>query len=412
GPARRGGPVRNEPRWSSRLGSLRRSSGRISSTAASGDGEGSDSPSEVRFRARDPASPGLAGVPPDLQTTPPRFPATSSSASDAVETTDPRARHHPLRRTGRSNDARTDARPPSPSRHAPPASRLLELDGPADGDHAQSNERYGDPRRPPECGDSNPHSFGGLRFTSADRHQRPGRVHLAAAAELRQGHAVAVLELDPDRQAEADRVGLDAAQVGDDADALVRLDHRDDIGHIGRERGVHRLVHGRPREHGPPPARPRPRPAVGAAAGAPDPGWVAPRAAPVAALEAQFARRAELVELGRQPLERGARLRDRGRFGPAHRSRPRIARLPSPKSPHPVTSPVSHPATWAAPASWRSCRVASTMWFIPQMWPCESNPPCVFIGYRPPSSIVPPCTNSAASPRPQMPRASSSRSTT
>src|SRR5581483_6812818 len=73
-----------------------------------------------------------------------------------------------------------DARPPSPSRHAPPASRLLELDGPADGDHAQSNERYGDPRRPPECGDSNPHSFGVLRFTSADRHQRPGRVQLAA----------------------------------------------------------------------------------------------------------------------------------------------------------------------------------------------------------------------------------------
>ena len=26
---------------------------------------------------------------------------------------------------------------------------------------------------------ANPHSFGGLRFTSTDRHQRPGRVHLA-----------------------------------------------------------------------------------------------------------------------------------------------------------------------------------------------------------------------------------------
>src|SRR5215217_6051393 len=65
--------------------------------------------------------------------------------------------------------------------------------------------------------------------------------------------------------------------------------------------------------------------------------------------------------------------------GVAH-ARPRMASDPSPKSPHPVTTPTSASGTWVAPPSPRSWRTASTTWFIPHMWPCESRPPWVFSG--------------------------------
>src|SRR5207342_3241668 len=72
----------------------------------------------------------------------------SSSASGVAVMTDLPTRHHPPRRTGQSNDARTGEKSPSPSRRARPASPTHGPDEPADGDHATSNERYGETRRP------------------------------------------------------------------------------------------------------------------------------------------------------------------------------------------------------------------------------------------------------------------------
>src|SRR5262249_13636376 len=104
---------------------------------------------------------------------------------------------------------------------------------------------------------------------------------------------------------------------------------------------------------------------------------VAPGTTVLATLEAQLVLFTELIKLSNEIF---AAWQGFGIVAHAHLRR--IARLPSPKSPHPVTSPTSQSGTWSA-ASWRNCRVASTTWLSPQTWASECNPPCVLQGRVP-----------------------------
>src|SRR5262249_10622757 len=190
--------------------------------------------------------------------------------------------------------------------------------------------------------------------------------------------------------------------------SLLELDHRHDIRQVVRERRDERLVGHRPGIEHTPTADGAPLPALRCARAAEDPRRMTPPAASVAALEAERAGGEPRVELGGEPVR--AR-RDARREG-GHRSLRRMARLPSPKSPQPVTRPSRAPGTCASPACPRSCRTASITWFMPHMWPCESSPPCVFSGYRPPSSMAPSRTKPADAPGAQRPSASSWSRTT
>src|SRR5574337_2201289 len=142
---------------------------------------------------------------------------------------------------------------------------------------------------------------------------------------------------------------------------------------------------------------------------------MAQAAALAAALKPQLAALAPGIEFLAQALEGGQRLLAGCRQWVHHAvpfgrllsyQRRRIAMLPSPKSPQPVTTPISASSTWRAPASPRNCRTASTTCEMSSTCACDSSPPWVLTGRRPPSSMPPFSTKAPPSPRPQNPASS------
>ena len=131
-----------------------------------GGGAGSASRSGPAHRARVRASPGRGDAHAE-----PRAPAASTSAAGT-------GRHamrprRPVDKAGIALGVEAGnpamgalARDPHRlRRHARPACPAHGHAARTDGDHETSNERYGETRRPPGCGDGNPHSFGGLPFS-------------------------------------------------------------------------------------------------------------------------------------------------------------------------------------------------------------------------------------------------------
>jgi hypothetical protein len=153
-------------------------------------------------------------------------------------------------------------------------------------------------------------------------------------------------------------------EARDQPHTLLHLAEKNGVRNVGRERRMERVVHDRPAVNSRPASRSHPFPTNRMAPGTHRPRWVSPAGALLATLEAKLPTRAVRIESGPHRVvgSRNRACQDRHRIHPL----PRIATLPSPKSPQPVTNPSCGSGTCAPPASCRSWRTASTTWLRPQ----------------------------------------------
>src|SRR5215831_16097590 len=157
-----------------------------------------------------------------------------------------------------------------------------------------------------------------------------------------------------DREPHTELLGIKVQHMRDQAHAFCQLDDDSRIGYIRGEARVQGPVNHCPAKDLAPATGTLPAPVERTASSAALAWHVAPGTAVLATLETQLVLFAELIKL---PVEIFAAWQGFGVVAHAHLRR--IARLPSPKSPQPVTNPTSQSGTWSA-ASWRNCRVAST----------------------------------------------------